>query len=309
MPNNKVVVPFLNPIRFVPVGSTAVNFDSDWYYNQIKYYETKITYFQKWVFGDPIYLQIASNFSPITLELRNCKGQTLNTYSFSLKTTAVVNPDLLTYECSLTIPIVEEGEYFFVLNVGFDVTLEQFISEPQYFSDDPNRTMWFEYKNSYNKFNIVFNTGIQFGFRVESSRGPLAPMSVDTVWQDQPLDLETIDSIPYRQFKLSVGGLWGVPDWVIEKVNRIFSCDTVFIDGRQYTKADGAKWETIVAEGYPLRGWKIDIRETKNNYSLQAENNFSPAEQFAVVYNIETKAFGTFNDNASNNVIQITKTE
>lgn len=309
MPNNKVQIPFLNPIRFVPLGSTAINFDSDWFYNQIKYYETKIHYFQKWVFGDPIYLHLQSNFSPVQIDLLDCHGNTLNTYTFAVVPTAIVNPDLLVYECTVNVPVVDEGEYFFLLKIGSDATLEQFISEPQYFSDDSSNTLFYNYKNSYNKFDVVFSTGIQFGFRVEGSFGPLAPQSVDTVWQDQPLNLETIDSIPFRQFKLALGGIWGVPDWVIEKVNRIFSCDTVLIQDRQYTKADGAKWETIIADGYPLRGWKIDVRETKNLYSLVAENNFSPAEQFAVVFNIETKVFGTFNGNASNNVIQITKTE
>jgi hypothetical protein len=309
MPNNVAQIPFLNPIRFVPLGSTAINFDSDWYYNQIKYYETKIQYFQKWVFGDIIYLQVASNFSPVAIDLRDCHGNTLTTFSFTVVPTAIINPDLIIYECSIPVPIVDEGEYFFLLKIGSDATLEQFISEPQYFSDDPSNTLFFKAKNSYNKFDVVFKTGIQFGFRVEGSFGPLSPMSVDSVWQDQPLDLETIDSIPYRQFKLAIGGLRGVPDWVPDKVNRYLSCDSTLIQDRQYTKADGAKWETIIADYYPLRGWKIDVRETKNLYSLVAQNNFSPAEQFAVVFNIETKAFGTFNGNASNNVIQITKTE
>lgn len=308
MPNNIVDIPFLNPIRFVPVGSTALNFDSDWFYNQIKYYEQKIQYFQKWIFGDTIKLQVTSNFAPVTIDLRDCKGNTINTFSFTVKPTAILDNGFTVYECSISVPVVTEGEYFFLLNIGSDATLEQFISEPQYFSAEDSLTFLWSYSHSYNKFDVVFKTGIVFQFRCETSFGPLTPKSHDTVWEDQPANLRTIDSIPYRQPKLCIGGRWGVPDWVIDKLNRILSCDTVLIEDRQYTKADGAQFETTAAEAYPLRGWKIDIRETKNRYSLRAQNNFSPAEQFAIVYNIETKAFGTFNDNPSNNVIQITKT-
>jgi hypothetical protein len=315
MPTNIVDIPFLNPLRFVPVGSTAKNFDSDWYFNQIKSFEQQIQYYQKWVYGDVIYLQVLSNFAPVVIELLDCSGNSLNTFSFTVKSTSLVNPGYTVYECSIPVPTIDEGVYYFLLKVGSyssvpeESTLEQFISEPQYFSADAENTILFQYKNSYNRFDVIFETGINFGFRCDAVIGAIDPQSKDTVWEDQPLNLRTITSTPYRHFKLTIGNSYGVPDWVVDKVNRLFSCDTVLIDGRQYTKAEGAKWEVNQAELYPMRGWKIDIRETNNRYSLRGQNNNSPAEQFAVVYNIESKAFGTFNGNASNNIIQVTEVE
>lgn len=315
MAKNIIDIPLLNPVRFVPLGSTAINFDSDWYYNQIRSFETRIPYYQKWVFGDIVKLQVLSNFAPVTIDLIDCTGKSLNTYSFSDKPTTLINPGYTVYECTFSVPTVDEGVYYFLLNAGVaspvpgESTLERFISEPQLFSVNKENTILFEYKHHYNKFDVVFQTGILFGFRIEAIVGALDPQSKDTVWEDQPLNLRTIDSIPYRHFKLTIGDAYGVPDWVVDRMNRIMSCSTVLFDGRQYTKADGAKWESNQADFYPMRGWKIDVRETNNRYSLRAENNNSPAEQFAVVYNIETKAFGTFNGNPSNNIIQVTEVE
>lgn len=315
MANNIVDIPFLNPIRLVPVGSTAKNFDSDWYYNQIKSFEQQIRYYQKWVYGDVIYLQVLSNFAPVAIELLDCSGRSLNTFSFSVKPTSLINPGYAVYECSIPVPVVDEGVYYFLLKVGSyspvpeENTQEQFISEPQYFSDDTDNTVFFKYRNSYNKFDVIFETGIKFGYRIDGNRGAIDPQSKDSVWEDQPLNLVTINSIPFRQLKLHIGNSYGVADWGVDKVNRILSCDTVEIDDRQYTKAEGAKWEKNEAELYPMRGWSIDVRETKNRYSLRAQNSNSPAEQFAVIYNIESKAFGTFNGNASNNLIQVTEVD
>jgi len=315
MPTNIVDIPFLNPIRFVPVGATAKNFDSDWFFNQIKSFEQQINYYQKWQHGDVIYLQVLSNFSPVAIDLLDCAGNSLNTFAFTAKSVSLVNPGYQVYECSIPVPTFDEGVYYWLLNVGIyspvpeESTLEQFVSEPQYISETIENTIFFEYTNSYNKFDVVFETKINFGFRCDAVIGAIDPQSKDTVWEDQPLNLRTINSIPYRQFKLIIGDGYGVPDWVVDKINRVFACDTVMLDGRQYTKAEGAKWEKNEADLYPMRGWKIDIRETNNRYSLRGQNNNSPAEQFAVIYNIESKAFGTFNGNASNNIIQVTEVE
>jgi hypothetical protein len=309
MANNIVDIPFLNPIRFVPVSSENRNFDSQLFYSMIRDYETKIEYCQKWHYGDTIYLQVISNFAPVQIEFMTCSGKVLNTYNGTTKTSPFIDPSFAIYEFAINIPVIEEGRYYYRLNIGYDVTLEQFLSEPQYIqSEDPN-TIMFNYRQSYNEFDVVFDTGITFGFRVDGSIGPLNPKSKDAVWNNQTYNLETISSIPYRVFKLAIGGMYGAPDWVVDKVNRILSCNTVSIDNRRYTKEDGAQWEAVTAEYYPMKGWKIDIRQTENRYSLRGQNNNSPAEQFAVVYNIETKIFGTFNDNASNNVIQVTKAE
>lgn len=309
MPENIVDIPLLNSIRFVPVSPDILNFDSLLFRNQIRYYEQQVESPQKWVFGDPLALQVTSNFAPVNMDLIRCDGISVASYNFDVIDTNLFNPGFEVYEYKSVIPVVEEGLYYYLLKVGSDATLETFISEPQYFAPSLPQTVFYKYRNTFDAFDVVFQTGITFGFRCDGSRGKLTPQSKTTVWQDQPLNLKIIKSIPYRTFKMNVGGKYGVPDWVIDKVNRIHCCNVTFMDDTQYTLEEGAKWEPIEAEFYPLKGWRIDIRETKNRFSLRAQNNFSPAEQFAVVYNIETKAFGTFNGSASNNIIQITKVE
>jgi len=129
------------------------------------------------------------------------------------------------------------------------------------------------------------------------------------VWEDQPLNLTTINATPYLQPKLIVGSGGGVPDWVAEWINRIFCCDNTLANGLQYTAVDGSELEANEEDDYPMAGWSMDVRPTKNRYSIRGTNNNTPAENFFVVRNIDTTAFGTFNGNASANIIQVTEVE
>lgn len=302
-------IPDLNPIRMVPEGIPGMpTFRNDWFKNQILSFQQQTHYYQKWLNGSDIYLQFTSNFSPVQLSILDCTGKTIQTYIPEPIITGYYNPQQTTYQIRFIPPVID-GIWYAQLNVGFDETLIRFISEPQQTVDSLNNLMKIEYWHESNDQDIYFAGGLKFGIYVEAIRGQLTPKMRRSVWEDQPLNLRTIKSIPYQQFKFILGDSYGVPEYLGDKISRIFSCSNVLLNGVQFTQEEGAEWEVNAVELYPMFGYKTDIRPTKNVIGLQSDNNNPVAENFAVIYNIETKAFGTFNGNASSNIIQVTEVE
>lgn len=309
MANNIIDISLLNPIRFVNLGGAFKHFDDDWFSNMIRGFEDPVTYGQKWQTDDTIKLQFYANFTPISVAVLDCSGNTLSTYNATLKATDLQNPDFKVYENSISLAGLSAGTYYLLLTAGTFANETQMISEPMQIAENWEDTILFTYSNSQNTQGVYFETGIVFTFRAEAIISDFLPGFKDTLYQDQILDNVLLDSIPYREFKLLVGGIRGIPDWVVDKVNRILSCDKWQADGKEFVKKDGTQWTPIRLDRYPMSGWSIDILEADVTSSKRGSNTGNPVQQIAVVYDIETKLFGTFNDLADNNTVQITEIE
>lgn len=109
-----------------------------------------------------------------------------------------------------------------------------------------------------------------------------------------------INSVPFDVFKFILGGWKGVPPWLIKKVNRIFGCSTLSLDGRLYTKEDGAAFEPNSLDGYPMSGWSINLREKLNRDSVVTENDVVIEGIAAAGILIDVKGFGMQNDDGGN---------
>jgi hypothetical protein len=236
-----------------------------------------------------------------------CSGTTVSTFNAQAKVTSLVDPDFKPYEVLIPLNALPEGRYYLLLTVGTSSNETQLISEPMQVSESLDNTILFTYFNTINSQGIIWDTGVQFTFRAEAVIREFLPAFKDTIYQDQILDNVLLSSIPYRQFKLQLGGQYGVPDWVVDKVNRILSCDTWNADGKSFVKKDGTQWTPVELDSYPMRGWGIDILEGDNLSSKRGTNGGDARQQIAVVYDIETKLFGSFNGNPDNNTVQITE--
>lgn len=60
-------------------------------------------------------------------------------------------------------------------------------------------------------------------------------------------DLVETYSLDITEKSLTIGSSAGVPVWVGDMLNRMFSCDTVYIDGVRYSRPDGALMERMDA--------------------------------------------------------------
>lgn len=306
MANNIIDISLLNPIRFVNLGGVFKGFDNDWFTNLTPDFQDQVNYFQKWQTDDIIKLQFRSNFTPINIAVIDCSGVTISTHAATKKVTNLVDDALDTYETSIPLAGLE-GVYYLLLTAGTSTNQSQLISEPLYIAETIEHSILLTYFNTENVQDVIFDTGIEFTFRVEGFVTALTPGFKDTLYQDQVLDNVLLNSIPFRQFKFMIGGEYGVPDWIIDKVNRILSCDTWDADGSEFVKKDGTQWTAVTLDNYPMSGWSIDVLEAKTLSSKRATNTGDPTQEIAIVYNIETKLFGTFNDLPDNNIAQITE--
>lgn len=316
-------IPFACGIRFYPDSNApGKHFDDDWFYNRINDFETKVNYFQKWQTSDTIVLQCLSTFSTVVFKIYDKTGTLVYTKPASLiingpgNAYGVYHADLQLVTLSLA-----EGIYFIVAESTFMSTTFRYISEPMSLKTTHKNTSLFRFYNSVNDFGMVFTAqpvgtdpyAPQFFFRCEASIMNFSPQRVRSSYQDQILNTVTLSATPYRQFTLYVGDERGVAPWVPDMLNRIFCCDSVFIDNlsagifKQYETPDGSKWNITSQKGYPLVGCDIDLVEAKTQSSLQQSGDVIADGSQNAVYLIDNSG-GESNDD-TNNIIEVETTE
>lgn len=134
-------------------------------------------------------------------------------------------------------------------------------------SEDIENTVLLEYTHRRNDFDTVFNLENKFYFRVE---GVFLPneYSFDNeteYFRDQRYKAKTLSSFPIEKKKLSIGGGFGVPNWVARLVNNIFSLSNVHVNGNRTIRSDGSTLElSLIHNDYPLYVYKIDLETTED---------------------------------------------
>lgn len=298
MPGNKIRVGKGSPLKFSRVSPPVnpkyhtVFFDEDWFVNTIKPWQTQVEYFQKWQKTDEIDLQVQANYDPIKLEIRDCAGRTIDTLDFELRNTVIEGQPFQVYELNIQLADLAEGVYYFLLIAGFGDSIQMMVSEGIDLKLSHPDTVLIEYSNSFNKGGIIWDTGIKMAVRVEGEIINYEPGSEDVMYIDQTHDTEPLSSVPYDGFTFAIGGSFGIPDWVAQKINWIFSLDSVFLDGRQFVKAEGAKFEKVQVENYPMNGWTLQISPSRNLDFDEYDDTFD--DEVVVTFNIDTALFGIY---------------
>jgi hypothetical protein len=215
-----------------------------------------------------------------------------------------LQPNFFIHQTSINLSTLNYGLY--KVELSFDTIL----FESDYFEivESINDSVYIEYLHKSFYQNVLFETGIKMGIRVPGTIHTMLPKSKDAIYEDQPLNQKMISSRPYRLFKFVIGGSYGVPMWVADKLNRIFGCSTISIDGKYFTKNEGAAFEPKEEENYPLKGYTLDIRESFARDSIYNSSSVNSQGKIIIIGNIEAKAFG---DNYSPNqsYIQLTNVE
>jgi hypothetical protein len=266
-------------------------------------------YYQKWQTNDRIFLQGVANVGPINFTLYDCRGVRVGApLAFTQVRQNRYIPGMFIYQVS-HVPNVPKGRYRYEITVGNPVTdileIDYIDIAPQW----PN-TVLLEYSNSFYYGDGIFATGWEPSFRVEGWFKQMAPASKDELYQDQALNQRMLFSDPYTVRKFIIGPPGGVPDWLIEKLNWILGCDELFIDGKAFTKADGAKFQEEEIDGHPFRGWSIDLQETNRRSSKVFPVDPSVGgKKLIVALNVEAQGFADTTTGNASNVIQITSVE
>ncbi|MDB5288597.1 MAG: hypothetical protein JWR05_3546 [Mucilaginibacter sp.] len=281
----------INPIWMNPV----VSFNPEYNTLPFDYQQPQVTYGQKVKFGIPTRLQVLSDWVP-TLKIYDLfTTRLIDSIGPSTPANGIIGQTFTVYEFLITWSAYPAGNYYIEISYTDDTETLQ-ITRSGLIQSAANwpGTLVFEYNNSYNAFSAIFSTGIIFTMIVEGNIADYSPAFQDVIYDDQNLNTTKLNSIPFRQFNLYVAstrGTPGIPLWMGDKMNWIFACDQIKIDGVYYQNTNGSKWEVKRPDALSPNfiGLVLAIKEADNLFLNQYQAGQLPAGSIQVI--TQTKSF------------------
>lgn len=304
---NVLIDSLINPVRFYerdpvrPAQYMTKWFDTWQFCKTIRDWEQHVCFFQPWAQDDSIRLQYTSNFNPIILRLYNEAGQLMIQQECNTFQQDEFQPTFYIRQGEIDLAPYPPGYYFMTREAAGVLTY----SDPFEILEDASNTIYAEFSNDepYQemKFFVPFSPAIRIPaiLKYKNTGGK------DTIYADQLLNITMVNSVPFRVWSFILGGIDGVPPWFADKVSRIFGCRTLKLDGRLFTKNEGAAWEVNELDGYPMAGYSIEMRETLNRAAITTENDVViEGARIAALIMDDYKAVG-LNDNSGNDYTEI----
>lgn len=252
--------------------------------------DQKVCYLQKWMTVDSINLQLISNYGPVSLQLKTIDGVSVGgSLAFVTGQQDFFRPGYYIRSISQPLIAYPPGTYYWQLSAGGS---DVWVSEPQEIYETLPQSLYFQYKHYERYGDVIFQTGYEGAIRVEGVLKFTTPGSKDTVYEDQPLNVTMIKSVPFRVFNLILGNTRGLPPWLVDKINWILGCSDMRIDGRYYTRGEDSEIELNESELYPLMGMSIQLREKLNRSSIAYQDDSVVQGLAATTSIINTKGFG-----------------
>lgn len=307
---NIVYIPFLCPVRFVELDPVQLpqyltkHFDDYWTSEQLQSYETIVKVKQKYQTSDTIYIQFESNFASIQMQVIDCDQTVLLTQAATQVRANKYLAGYYVYEITLSLAAFSAGTIWLKLSLGLGAKF--MISEPIELAETWPGTILFQYSNSKYHGDVIFETGIVFGFRCEAVLRRLDPGNERTQYRDQKLNPTTLKVRPFRAWELGIGHLTGIPDWVIDKMNWIWSCDNVLCDGKSFAVLEDSKFEDQeIHKQYPLRHWTLNVQEGINRASKIVGVDVDPNKKLLITALVDGTVFGDLSLQAGSNLVPI----
>jgi hypothetical protein len=274
-----IIIPNSNPVKFVKkdiedVGNIHL-YDKYNFAHTVQDYEGYLPYYQKWVKGDKVNIQIwANDIDTIDVTVINCVDNTINNFTAlpNVLPFLVNGIQYTVYQFYFDTNLLSVGRYYFKIKYKGNDDANNFylISEPQEIVETLVPSILLKYSNSFNDFNTLFKSTLiptfsqLFYFRVEGRVYSAIEDGKFESYEDQVLDLTSLSAKPFTSYKFRFGLDYGIPEWVGHKVNMIRSHDKIYIDGIQFTFLD--KIEKKESKNYTRHSYEITARKTENEY-------------------------------------------
>lgn len=302
--SNYLNIPKILPFKFLPNTATpGIHFDDDWACEQIRDYQKRVYYNQKWLRAYTTKLQITSTLEPDSLKLLDNTGAFVKSFAWTLAAIGVGGENA--YECTYDVTdVLTDGYYYLYLKCELLSVKFEAISEPIYIKDYHRNVRPWIYRHSENDFGMIWTTGIQMTFMCESDI-PATSYKPDrdrNSYVNQTHDVATVQAYPYQTAKLFIGEAKGVAPYIPDIANRILCCSYVKFAGLQIETPENGKFDITEVKGYPLVAASIEVMPARNLSSLQfVSEDVTPG--VVTTYNLDTGFFGTAN------IVRITEIE
>lgn len=268
----------------------SVHFDEGWSCKKIRLNQVNAIYKQKWNKATTTMLQIESSLVPASLKVLSRTNLQLKEFLWTAATSGV---GYVVYQTIFDVSDLDDQDIFLYQDAG---VLGEAISEPISIAVSHENVLLYQYKNSFNKEDTAWTTGLTLSFFCESDIQDYEPKVEKNDFVNQVHDTTLIDGTTYREFQLKIGdtknGRSGVAEYVLEILNKIFNCDSVLINGIGYTAKTGSEIKVTRVPTYPLVGGTLDITPSKNTGSLEFQDMSPQMNAIVTTYNIETGFFG-----------------
>jgi hypothetical protein len=304
----RIYLPYLNPLNLVEVNPAQVPQYLSKFMDDYRWADRLTTrqlpiekFYQPWQNNDVIDLQFQSDLGQTTAYLVDVTGKRIDSFIATPKQQNKFDPAYFIYELHMAQTPYPEGYYVYYFEVGSPV-ITALVSEPIRIAPTHEGTLLFQYKHRQYRGNMIFETGIEPSIRVKGHILKDKPVSKDTLYEDQILDMTMLKSTPYRVFNLT---LEQIPDWKSEVLNWVMGCSDVRIDGRYYTKnGDDAKWDKQVSAYFDaLFDISLPLRESINRNSKVFSADENTNEELTIQLNVDSKGFADTSQNASSSVV------
>jgi hypothetical protein len=308
MPTLRFIEPYLNPVQFTKIVPDEIpqyisRHLDDWQFpDTIHDFEQQVCWYQQWQTTDSIRLQFQSNYSPLNIKLIRAEDDVV-VYDVNLAVvrTNMDDPDYKIYQADIALNPFPAGYYYLKLSIGIGGVLT-LVSNVLKISEIIENSLLLEYQHQKFRCDVFFETGFSPSIRIPAILKMKPPGSIDTIYEDQESNMTMLKSVPYSLWNLSIGPE-GIPPAQIKRLNFMLGCSSTRLDGRYYTKNEGAKLEENTVEFYPMSGWSIELREKLNRSSVIYENEMVIDSTIAVVANVDSKGFSP--NDAGGSVYQV----
>jgi hypothetical protein len=304
----RLTLPYINALQLLEIAPAQIRqYQSyhmdDWMLqNRLNQWQSG-SYASPWLRSDSIYLQVQTNTGQPTITVIDCNGAiVIGPQLMIQRQQNPYDPGTYIYESATSLNACQEGvQYWFKITTG-SITL---ISEPVLIYEDYANSLLIQYKHRKFYADVIFETGIEMNMRIPGFLRSKPPAAKDTLYEDQILDETMIKSVPYRLWEIYMGAGVRVPDYMIDKLNRIFGCSSVRIDGRYYTKNEGFKWEQVDEEqNGTFFAYKGELREMINRNSKIIIPSTNTNEYVVIAGLVDLKGFADTSESASSNITQ-----
>lgn len=305
----RIKIPYLNPLNFVDVSPIQVpQYISKHMDDYLK--EERLTqweqqpngiYQQPFLKSDVISTQLQSDAGLPTFKIIDCRMKTWDTYPMTQRQQNQYDPGYFIWESQSALTALPENYYFAVIENGAPTVVKTMISQGFKVQTEQPGTVLFEYTNRRYYGEFVFETGITPSIRLNAILRYKLPASKDTVFEDQILDMVMIKSQPYRLWELVI---INVPDWMIDKLNWIIGCSELRLDGKYFSKNEGAKLEptNVLGNGYTTE-YKLELRELLTRGSKIFDTTNDTDEELSIMLNSTSKGFADTSEEGSSSIV------
>jgi hypothetical protein len=309
---NKLIYPFINPLQlFDP------NYVSDPRYNTrdfIDYehsqtilpWEQDTHYCQPWQKSDSIWIQLQTNTGPVNFVIKKCEDDSVvATIPFVQGAQSGNEPGLYLYEIGVPLAAYQEGDYYVVYEFGLSPVVFSLRTGCLDIREKHEASLYLEFKHFEYREGWIFETGLFPAMRVHGVLKYDRTTNKSTTYADQEQNETSLRNIPFRLWKLFIGDSGGIPDYMIDKISRQIGCSTLLADGKGYTKPADKELEPKEEDNYTLRGWEVELKETKNRTSREFENNIPLNGAISIAVSVDSKGFGNSNTGSNTAIIDV----